>query len=78
MAKQPAKKKAPAKKKSSSSTARKGCDSPMPAGNSETTTSVRKISNGYVVRQSTYGNGKYQEKETFTKTKPSIDIKPAG
>ncbi|PSJ60756.1 hypothetical protein [Pseudaminobacter soli (ex Li et al. 2025)] len=40
--------------------------------------SIRKISNGYVVRESwTEGKGassKYLERETFTKTKPTIKI----
>lgn len=36
--------------------------------------SVRKIANGYVVRESTSHRGKYVERETFTPTAPKISI----
>lgn len=37
--------------------------------------SIRKISNGYLLRESgTDRTGQYFEKETFTKTKPKVTI----
>lgn len=35
---------------------------------------VRKISNGYLVTQSSYKGDTFQERETFTKTKPKITM----
>jgi len=48
----------------------------VPLGGHNTTVSVRKISNGYVVRESSVDSkGNFKEKETFTKTKPDLRIK---
>jgi len=45
--------------------------------------SIRKIENGWVRTESSYGGESYSSKETFSKTKPSLDVvaervKPAG
>lgn len=47
------------------------------AGNVEKSVSIRKIENGYIVSESTYG-GKagYKSKETFTTKPPVVQVTP--
>lgn len=54
------------------------CASPSPSKSVEHTISTRKIANGYVTRQSTYRDGKYQDRETFSPTKPKVEISVGG
>ncbi|PWJ81502.1 hypothetical protein C7441_11034 [Pseudaminobacter salicylatoxidans] len=75
MAKAPAKK--PVTKKATASRPKASTKTvAVPTGRREESMSIRKISNGYIVRESWMeGNGpnaKFQERETFTKVKPSI------
>lgn len=35
---------------------------------------IRKISNGYIVRESSWDGKNFKEKETFTKAKPNLSI----
>lgn len=45
-------------------------------GKTERSVSVRKIENGYIVRECTYGGkGGYKETERFSQTAPDIDLK---
>lgn len=46
----------------------------VPAMTNDEHLTIRKISNGYVVRESGTRNGQYFEKETFTKVKPKVTI----
>ena len=36
---------------------------------------VRRISNGYVVRETSYSGDRLHERETFTPTRPAIEVK---
>jgi len=48
---------------------------PVTKSGSEKTITVRKISNGYVIREETYDKkGTFNIKETFTKTAPELKI----
>lgn len=42
--------------------------------NEQQNISIRKIDNGYVVSQSQYKAGQYVERQTYTPTKPQINI----
>jgi hypothetical protein len=46
----------------------------MPSGPDRQHLTIRQISNGYIVNESGVKNGKYFEKETFTKTKPKVTM----
>lgn len=35
---------------------------------------VEKIENGFLLTETVYGNGNYQEKKTFSETKPDINV----
>jgi hypothetical protein len=54
--------------------ARKSIVVPAPSKQISENISIRRISNGWVIRESREVNGKYTENETFTRTKPSINI----
>lgn len=53
-------------------TAQRAIPAPTRSGKTETTVSVRQISNGYVITETTSGPDTYRTKETFSKTKPVI------
>lgn len=77
MAKKPAAKSAAQKAAATRAAKRKGAaDVPRTVGGADgrKDLSVRKIENGYLVRQSEYRGGKYVERETFTPTAPKITI----
>lgn len=47
-----------------------------PPDNGHTNVSIRKISNGYVISQSSIGaRGNYKSVETFSKTPPKLMVK---
>lgn len=47
---------------------------PSPMSDDSENISIRRISNGWVLRESHVKNGKYIENETFTPTKPTVSI----
>lgn len=49
---------------------------PVPTS-AETSMSVRKINNGYIISESGDRGGKYFHRETFTPQKPKVTIAPA-
>ena len=53
--------------------------SPKKSGEGEMNVSVRKIENGYIVREETFNKrGDYKTKETFTEVAPKIEIQKRG
>lgn len=67
-------------KKPTKKTARKKAVSSVSAPdvpNRSETMSIRKISNGWLVTKDSYNqsSGKFASRETFTKTKPKLEIK---
>lgn len=58
-------------KKTTNKAAKKKVPVPVAPSNSERETTVRKIENGYIVRQSWYDKkGRYNTKEKFSQTNP--------
>lgn len=47
---------------------------PTTSGQGESTVEVRKIANGFIVRETTSGPRSFKTKETFTAEKPQIAI----
>lgn len=73
MAKKAASKQAP-KKPAKSKQKSRGAAQALQAPSQDKNLCIRKISNGYLVRESSYTRGKYVERETYTATKPKITI----
>ncbi len=49
-----------------------------PGGSREKSVSIRKIENGYIVSESTYGGkGGYKSTERFSPTAPTVQIAPS-
>lgn len=72
----PAPKKAPAKAAPIKANRATVCEGP--GGRMEKTVDVRRIENGYIVRESSYGGkGGYKSTERFTEKPPTIQIAPA-
>jgi len=46
---------------------------PTPTGG-EGSVSVRKISNGYIINQSSWNGDEYRSTETYSKEKPTIEV----
>ena len=50
---------------------------PVPCGNGgDCTVTIRKIANGYIVRESTYTGRTFKEKETYCETAPKLGMEP--
>lgn len=74
MAKKATAKAAPKKAAKSKAKSKVGAAQAVPVPSQDKNLCIRKISNGYLVRESSYTRGKYVERETYTATKPKITI----
>lgn len=63
--------------KKSSGKAKSSSAAPMPvAPRDDRNVCIRKIANGYVLRESGVRRGEYFERETYTRTQPQIVVTP--